>query len=125
MKSNFRILKVHLIILIVLQTAWLFYNLYLISKDLQDMLFAFRLLIFLSISLISYGIFFYVTTPAAKQWIMRLVVSLTLMQMGFNLHNHLDMVGTRTPNPNKTLPYYLAIEHYLVLMIMTNLVMRS
>jgi hypothetical protein len=34
-----------------------------------------------------------------------------LMPLAVNMKIHLDVINTRSPNPDKTLPYFIAIEH--------------
>ncbi len=40
-----------------------------------------------------------------------LFVSLWLLWMAYNMNYHLDVINTREPNPDKTLPYLIAVEH--------------
>jgi len=37
-----------------------------------------------------------------------------LVPLALNMKTHLDVINTRSPNPDKALPYFIAIEHILM-----------
>ena len=44
-----------------------------------------------------------------------IVVGLIIFNTTVSMSQHLDVINTRTPNPDKALPYFIAIFHMLAI----------
>ncbi len=52
-----------------------------------------------------------------KQYLACQILEILFILMAFagNMKFHTDVISTRTPNPDKALPYFIAVFHFLIL----------
>ena len=65
------------------------------------------------LALILLGLRDFLVSRKHHQTFQVIICCFVMLFLMLNMSSHLDVINTRTPNPDKALPYFIAVEHML------------
>ena len=101
-------------ILLLLSLLW---YIYLFSKNEESLERVINIILFLSLCVIELILRIYLVKKGYYKTQQIIFFTIYMICLVGNMRFHLDVINTREPNPKKTLPYLLAVEHVFVLLV--------
>ena len=117
MLNNFNVLRRYTTIIVILGTMWFFYEIYLFSTNQVKMEKVTMVAGFLMLQIVILAMLCCLIPKGYYRTFDILYSCLVSVGFALNMKYNLDIINTRELNPDKTLPYILAVIHVFALTV--------
>ena len=100
-------------LLLVGLPIWLVYEIYLYYTNSAPLTMVLLIFSIITLTLIVYWLKGFLLSRKHYRTFQVIFCFAAMFYMIYNMRFHLDSINTRTPNPDKTLPYFIAVGHML------------